>query len=305
MPTPSITGAIQPALEHMQRVLFQPFSWRKWFVLGFCAFLAQLGGGGTFNYRWNQSAWHGSPVSDAVREWVLAHLPLVVFLAALLVVFMLVLTGLFLWIGSRGTFLFLEGVARNRAEVVEPWRRFRYLGNQLFRFRLMLTLAFLGLLGLCLALGVFVAVSLHRSGPAGAHLIAALVGMGAVLLLGLLAFVAASLLLKDFIVPIMYRRELGVWDAWSVFRQELLPGRAWSFVGFYLMALLLAFPALLLALAVICLTCCVAILPYLSSVALLPIFVFFRAYSLCFLEQFGEDWRILESPASDPLPGPS
>ena len=55
-------------------------------------------------------------------------------------------------------------------------------------------------------------------------------------------------------------------------------------------------PALLLILLGCCFTCCVALLPYLSSVAFLPIFVFFRCYSLGFLAQFGEEWRILQVP---------
>jgi len=46
-----------------------------------------------------------------------------------------------------------------------------------------------------------------------------------------------------------------------------------------------------------CLTCCVALLPYVSSVVFLPVHVFFRSYSLCFLEQFGEEWRIIQEPA--------
>jgi hypothetical protein len=48
-----------------------------------------------------------------------------------------------------------------------------------------------------------------------------------------------------------------------------------------------------------CLTCCLALLPYLSSVVFLPIHVFFRCYSLKFLEQFGEEWRILQGPQAD------
>ena len=93
----------------------------------------------------------------------------------------------------------------------------------------------------------------------------------------------------------MYRRHLGTTDAWALLRRELLPGNGWRFVGFYLMNILLWIPAILLILLGCCLTCCMALLPYLSSVAFLPIFVFFRCYSLGFLAQFGEDWRIIEA----------
>ena len=42
--TISATNPIAKAFEHTQRVLFQPFDLKKWFVLGFAAFLATLGG---------------------------------------------------------------------------------------------------------------------------------------------------------------------------------------------------------------------------------------------------------------------
>jgi hypothetical protein len=63
------------------------------------------------------------------------------------------------------------------------------------------------------------------------------------------------------------------------------------------MSCLLGLGAALLVLLGCCLTCCVALLPYVSSVVFLPISVFFRCYSLGFLEQFGEEWRILQVPA--------
>jgi hypothetical protein len=67
-------------------------------------------------------------------------------------------------------------------------------------------------------------------------------------------------------------------------------------VGYYFMAFLLGIAAAILMFIACCLTCCIAMLPYVSSVVFLPIFVFFRCYSLGFLEQFGEEWRIIQLP---------
>jgi len=297
----SITDPITPALEHTKRILFQPFSWRKWFVLGFCAFLAHLGGGGSYTYNGNPFDQARLAGRTSAGEWMAAHLPLVVVFGALLLLFILALVVLFLWLGSRGAFMFLDGVARDRAAVVEPWDRFRSQGNQLFRFRILLVLATLGFLAAVAGLGFFFVLPTLRTGASGHSMLLPILLVGGILSLGLLVISAVSLLLKDFVVPIMYRRNLSLPEAWTVLRQELLPGHGWPFIGFYLMTLLLWIPALLLAVATICLTCCVAILPYLSSVALLPIFVFFRCYSLCFLEQFGDGWRIIETPARPPV----
>lgn len=296
----SITGPIQPALDHTRRILFQPFAWGKWFVLGFCAFLAQLGGGGSFSY--NRAFERGGLARDGrLGEWMGTHLPLVILLGALLLFSMLALVVLFQWLGSRGVFMFLDGVARNRAAVVEPWDRFRDRGNQVFRFRLLLLLVSLGFLAVVAAVGFLVVLPAFRAEAFGHSALFPMVLVGGILLLGLLVLLAVSLLLEDFVVPVMYRRDLDLPEAWAMLRQELLPGHGWHFLGFYLMTLVLWIPAALLAIAIICLTCCVALLPYLNSVALLPISVFFRCYSLCFLEQFGEDWRILE-PAEPAAP---
>ncbi|GLH66193.1 DUF7544 domain-containing protein [Geothrix edaphica] len=308
----SITDPIQPALAHVRRILFEPFSARKWFVLGFSVFLANLVDGGSFNVNGNpfdHSSRTTAPDFSPVTEWVSTHLPLVIALGVVLFILILGLVVVFQWLGSRGEFMFLDNVARDRAEIVEPWTRFQDLGNRLFRFRLMLLLASLGLLIVCGGLGVLIALPDIHARHFGASALTGTISAGGLLFLGFLAIAIIGLLLRDFVVPIMYRRNLGTTEAWAVLRRELLPGNRWRFVGFYLMTFLLWIPALILILAGCCLTCCVAILPYLSSVAFLPIFVFFRCYSLGFLEQFGEDWRIIEVPqpqistrSPDPLP---
>jgi hypothetical protein len=57
--------------------------------------------------------------------------PVAIAALALLVVVM--------WVRARGKFMFLEGVAYDRAAVVEPWKRLRPLANSFFRFELALT----------------------------------------------------------------------------------------------------------------------------------------------------------------------
>src|SRR2546425_11959605 len=50
----SVTRPVGQAIDRVKRVLFQRFNAGKWFVIGFCAWLASLGGGGFhggFNYR--------------------------------------------------------------------------------------------------------------------------------------------------------------------------------------------------------------------------------------------------------------
>jgi len=295
----SITDPIQPAIAHARRILFQPFSARKWFVLGFSAFLAQLGEGGSYNFNGNpfdHSASGGGTDFNSVTTWISEHLPLVIALAILIFLLILALSVLFQWLSSRGQFMFLDGVARNQADIAEPWTRLGRLGNQLFGFRLKLLLAGFALLFICGGLGALIALPDIQARRFGTTAITALVVAGGCLLLGLLAILIISALLHDFVVPIMYRREVGVTAAWATLRQELLPGNGWRFVGYYLMSFLFGIAAALLMLLGCCLTCCIAMLPYINAVVFLPLFVFFRCYSLEFLAQFGGEWQIIQVP---------
>ena len=61
--------------------------------------------------------------------------PLAIFILSSLFILMVV----FIWLNSRGKFMFLYCVALNRAEVAEPWNRFGTQANSLFWFRLALT----------------------------------------------------------------------------------------------------------------------------------------------------------------------
>ena len=112
-------------------MLFQPFDLGRWFIIGFCAWLACLGeaggGSGSGNYFGNHSGRSGADFHhalDQARDYLLNNLDWLIPLAAFLIVVILGLGLLFLWLNSRGKFMFLHCVALNRAEVTEPWNKF-------------------------------------------------------------------------------------------------------------------------------------------------------------------------------------
>jgi hypothetical protein len=54
-----------------------------------------------------------------------------------------------------------------------------------------------------------------------------------------------------------------------------------------------------------CATCCLAALPYIGTVILLPVFVCLRAFGLCFIRQFGADYDVWSTVSqSTPMPPP-
>jgi len=183
-------------------------------------------------------------------------------------------------------------MVKNRGAVKEPWRTYRTRGNSLFCFTLAFTvvvlIAVVSILVLCLAIAW---PDFQNQQFTGAGVIAILLGT---LLVLVTVFAAAiiSLLLNDFVVPAMYLRNERVMTAWGTVRREVLSGHAGTIVLFYLMKFVLTLGVGVATLLAACATCCIAMLPYLGTVILLPLLVFMRAYTLHFLEQFGPEWRL-------------
>jgi heme O synthase-like polyprenyltransferase len=93
----------------------------------------------------------------------------------------------------------------------------------------------------------------------------------------------------------MYKHNLTTTKAWRRFLELMKPSKWWFLLYGLFYALLLAAAGMGVML-VILLTCCIAIcplsLPYISAVIMLPITVFFRAYSLEYLAQYGKEYDV-------------
>jgi len=199
------------------------------------------------------------------------------------------------WLSSRGQMLFLDSLVRSGAGVAEPWRRTREAGERLFRVRLGLVVAMLAVMGVLaggLAGGAWAAGWLCENGP---WIPLAVVGA---LLLGGVALVARLLdwVAVDLLAPALYARG----EPWRValgrlFR-EVIAARPGGFVLFGLLRFLLSVVAAMMVVAGIAATCCLLwlplLLPYVGTVLLLPIPVFFRLFPLAYLAHFGRDWQI-------------
>jgi hypothetical protein len=126
------------AFELMKRILFQPFDVKKWFMIGFAAWLANLGAGG-FNYQYNRRE-DVQKLNEAISQ--IPH-PILVIGVGVLISIVLVLIVLFAWLRARGCFMFINCIVKNRGAVAEPWREFRKEGNSYFLFSLVVGLCFL------------------------------------------------------------------------------------------------------------------------------------------------------------------
>ncbi len=303
----SLVEPLSRGWNRMTRMLFQPFDPGKWLVLGFSAWLAGLtsgggggggGGGGHGGDADPEDLIHGL---ENAWEYLLDH-PLLIWLALFVIAFVVILVVVLTWVSSRGKFIFLDNVVHDRARIVEPWKRFRRLGNSLFLFRLIF-----GLLTFPIAIGMIVLAvywfwSAFGGGGAPDGLTLAL---WIVAWVGLLFFFIAlgayiSFFLEAFVVPIMYRFDLPVIAAWQYFL-PMLSSHFGSFILCGLFTLMLFVGVGLCVVAIGLMTCCIGLLlialPYIGTVLMLPVIVTYRAFTVEYLAQFHPDLVLIPDAA--------
>ena len=284
--------------NRMKAALFQPFDIKKWFVVGFTAFLAGLmngnnGGGGGNSHGGIHD--FGDILEAPYTAWNWLHenagwFVLILFGIAAIFVLVIILT----WISSRGMFMFLDNVVKDRALIAQPWREFGPLSNSLFMWRLAYGL-------LCFALVISFLVHVWRSAY-GLYYDdfsdvpwAFLIRMGLLLIFLILILTYIDLLLNEFVVAIMYKHRINVLQAWSRFL-DIHWSHFWQFILFALLWLVLGIATFMLVMLAGVLTCCVGflllVIPYIHTVALLPVYYTFRSFSLEFLAQFGDDYNV-------------
>ena len=308
----SVAEPVSPALERVKRVLFRPFDLGKWFVIGFCAWLAQLGeggAGGNFNFpsghhNYGADFRHGW---ERVRDYVLDNLNWIVPLAAAVMVICLALWLLFLWLNSRGRFMFLHCVALDKAEVSEPWRKFADEANSLFLFRLVLGVLAIIFTLPWLVIAVVIVGKMFLAGQFVPNGIVSAIGFGLLFFGVAIAFAIVQKLTLDFVVPIMFLRRNRCLAAWGELG-SLISGHVGTFILYFLFQIVLVIAIGVIVFGAIIITCCIAgclmVLPYIGTVLLLPVLMFKRCYSLYFLAQFGRDYDVFPPEPSLPTGTP-
>ncbi len=287
------------AWDRTRVILWQPFDLAQWLLLAFAAWLAGLTTDTGSAFAWQgdadgtgQNVWHG--IDHAWGE-IAANAIWLPF-EAIGIMLAVGLAVLMLWITSRFKFIFLDNLIRNQAEIAAPWTRHETLGNSLFLWRLCFTLACV--VGALLVMLVFFAPAAGFSvndALAGLSVAAGVFGTVGLVVFGTVAAFVA-LLTESFVIPIMYRYEIKVLDAWQAFL-PWFKARPMHFVVYALFVVMLAL-VFSVFFSVFCLmTCCMAAMPYLGTVLLLPIWVAYRLFSVEFLAQFHSDFDLFR-----PLP---
>jgi hypothetical protein len=285
--------------------LFRPFDAGRWLTIGFCAWLAMLGqgggggGGGGGNYGGGGRHHGGHELRHGLRqawEWIQDNLYWLLPVVVGLVLIGLLIWALITWLSSRGQFMFLHCVATNRAEIRVPWRNYARQANSLFWFRLGLGLiSFVIIVPAVIAAIVMILTMVANEAVHAPLLLGTLGAIGAAVLFGIL-FALIEKFTLDFVVPIMALRTRSWRQAWGEF-SGVLSAHKFSFLVYILFQIVLAIVVGIGIFALVIMTCCIAgcllAIPFVGTLLLLPVLVFDRAYSLYYLEQFGDAYRLL------------
>ncbi len=284
-PTVSVIEPIGPAFEKVKTILFSPFDLRKWFVIGFCAWLAYLGSGGGNGGGGGGRGGGPSEAREAfggAKVFVLENLGWIIPVALIGVMLIIVLWLVSTWLSSRGRFMFLHCVAENKAEVKVPWAKFRQHANSLFLFRIVLGLIGFAVIGLpCLLAVGLIAITVANNG----FVAAAVLGIVMIVLMIVAISIIFALIGKfttDFVVPIMFLRTTNCIAGWREFLTILSVNKA-RFVLYILFQIVIAIvigAIISMGFCIGCCLCCVSLLlliPYIGTVILLPVLVFKRA----------------------------
>lgn len=292
------------AFELTKKILFQPFNFEKWLIIGFAAFLSGHFAGVGFSFPFGGFPTHNanqnfiSPDWEEWKPWLVVG---IIVLGTLILSLMIVL----MWLRARGNFIFTDCITRNRPAIAEPWREFREQGNSYFLFLLSVMLCSFAIVGL-LALFFVLGFGVFGQGPSNQAVTSVLIIFLVLIFIIWICFAFLVGLTSYFMVPVMYVRR-----CWAVeaFRQVfgLVLEHIGSFILFCLFGICLLLGAAMIGGIATCATCCLAALPYVGTVILLPVFVCLRAFGLRFIRQFGPEydvWATIATPTTPPEPLP-
>ena len=311
----SVIDPITPAIDRVKLILFRPFDLRKWFVIGFCAWLAYLGagggpggggGGGGSGPHYNvphEQFESGEQIKEGIetaRNYVSNNMYWILPVTVTVVVVVILIGLLVAWLNSRGRFMFLHCVATNKAQVAVPWHKFRQQGNSLFLFRIVL-----GIISFVVVVvpivGIVVLIVMMVTGAAPG-----IVSIPGIIILSLTIFVLSILLFLvkkftfDFVVPIMFLRMASCTACWREF-MTILSANKLRFALYLLFQIVIVFVIGAIKMIGFCIGCCLCcascllLIPYIGTVILLPVLVFERAYSLYYLQQYGPQFDVFRN----------
>lgn len=244
------------------------------------------------------------------------------------VVLGLALLIIFMWIYSRFSFVFLTSIIRNDASIKIPFRENKFIGNSFFKWNIVLLCVFCGILifGASTLIG---GIYLLRNMSIFWKVLLVIPWSITVLAI-FIVFCIVTLVVRDLVLPVMFKDRVGIVEGWCniapIIKREKLNITKYILIkaslrilttilaGFFVMAVIFAlliqlgvvggllysasyllpeflrlgYFIILILLAIICFLGIIILI----NIALLPIPVYFRTFSLKFLARLDERYDL-------------
>ena len=304
----------------MKNRLFNPFSLRHWFLLGFSAWLVvlykvanQVIQSFQIGYQvitklstllgQKSSLFDIESTKQEMLSWFIENTLFFLTLGIAIILLILVL----LWVSSIAEFIFLDNLALHASSAFSKWNLFSKRGSSLFLWRVGINIASIISILIFLAIGISTIWLLFGKNENQSHTIPIFISifcLATVVIAILALFSFLRTLLSDFVIPFMYRYNLpcskAIGYTGKLFRVHW-PGFIIFWVGKELIRFGVHFALFVIVLCSLFLVLAPYALPiinigwdYLIAVCLLPISVFFRLLGPIFLAQLNPDYQILQ-----------
>jgi hypothetical protein len=247
MPRLSAIDAVTPAIERTKAMLFRPFDFKTWMIIGVIGWLGGEGMGGGFNFSFPMGGHRPSKPAPGPPGAPGPHFPitLLVLVIAMVVLVVSAIAAAFIYLFSRFRFVLFDSVLSAHATIDKGWRSYRDQAHRYFWF--WVAAGVVMLLTFALALGVPVLLAFKRGvferSPPPLDELFALFGIVflTVVMIAAVVYVFTSLA-KDFIVPLMALDDLRIGRAWVALK-DMFKAEPWSFAGYLGLKLLMSFVA--------------------------------------------------------------
>ena len=298
------TGA--RAWRRMKAILFHPFSFVRWCGIALAAFFASVGGGGSINIKGDPltlarqlQSIHLSELTtqdlvNFARDALSTDPATAIISLPLSIAFSLLFLLLFCWVRANGTFMLLHKLHRPDAFWGEAWRVGRPGGivKSLFLWRVAIGAVVSVATLLVIGGGALFGYKTIGGSDEPLAWLSLIVAVGSILAaLGAIYSLVLSLT-DQFLVPIMYWRQVAVRKAWKTFC-ELCAQYGGAIVRYYLLLFVWKIAAGFALLGIMLITLgayfFLLLIPFVSALALLPVTVFFRSTGMEFLRQWRPD----------------
>ena len=134
--------SIEPAANKTINLLFKPFNLKFWLKLALVAFLMGSGGGNFGNYNTSGGDFNDANFGesfDNLNLWVMDNIGLIAVIIGILILIILLLW----YVSVVMYFVFLESVIKSKVEIVAGFKRYMDKGFRVLLFEIAIVIAFL------------------------------------------------------------------------------------------------------------------------------------------------------------------